>query len=100
MPPPGEPKTLSLAEGRRRGLVVDIDPNPPYLERIESLIDLPAIRAAGFNVVVDAMFGAGAGYLPGLLSGGATVVEELNGYRNPAFREWNSLNPLPLTWPV
>ena len=90
----GEPKALSLAEGCRRGLVVDIDPNPPYLERIESLIDLSAIRAAGFKVVVDAMFGAGAGYLPGLLSGGATVVEELNGYRNPAFPGMEQPEPI------
>ena len=35
--------------------------------------------------MVDAMYGAGAGYLPRLLEGGATQVEELHGYRNPAF---------------
>ncbi len=89
-----EPETRSLAEGRSRGLVLDIDPAPPYLERIESLVDLTAIRDAGFSVVVDAMFGAGAGYIPRLLSGGATTVEELNGYRNPAFPGMEQPEPI------
>ena len=89
-----EPRTLSLAEGRSQGLVIDIDPNPPYLERIESLIDLLAIRAAGFQVVVDAMFGAGAGYIPRLISGGSTTVTELNGYRNPAFPGMEQPEPI------
>jgi phosphomannomutase len=31
------------------------------------------------------MYGAGGGYLPHLLDGGATTVEELHGHRNPAF---------------
>ena len=39
----------------------------------------------GFHVIVDAMYGAGAGYLPKLLEGGSTTVEELHGHRNPAF---------------
>ena len=89
-----EPTPLSLAQGRDRGLVIDIDPKPPYLERIESLIDLPAIRAAGFRVLVDAMFGAGQGYLPALLDGGATTVAELNGYRNPAFPGMEQPEPI------
>ena len=89
-----EPRTLSLAEGRSQGLVIDIDPDPPYLERIESLIDLPAIRQAGFQVVVDAMFGAGAGYIPRLISGGSTTVTELNGYRNPAFPGMEQPEPI------
>ncbi len=88
------PETISLAEGRRRGLVVDIDPAPPYLERIASLVDLPALRAAGFSIIVDAMFGAGFGYIPRLVSGAATVVEELNGYRNPAFPGMEQPEPI------
>ena len=80
-----QPNTMPLPEGMERGLVVEFDPRSPYVERIESLIDLPLIRQSGFNIMVDAMFGAGAGYLPQLLSGGSTTVTELNGQRNPAF---------------
>lgn len=90
----GPPATVSLAEGRRQGLIVDFDPDPPYRERIAALIDLAAIRAAGFRVLVDAMFGAGAGYLPAFLSGGLTAVTELNGYRNPAFPGMEQPEPI------
>ena len=88
------PATVSLSDGRRQGLIVDFDPVPPYRERIAALIDLAAIRAAGFRVLVDAMFGAGAGYLPDLLSGGATAITELNGYRNPAFPGMEQPEPI------
>ena len=69
----------------RNPLVEDMEPSEPYFAHVARLVDLDAIRAAGFRVVVDAMYGAGAGYLPRLLDGGATTVEELHGYRNPAF---------------
>ena len=58
---------------------------PPYLQRIKSLVDLPVIKDAGIDVSVDAMFGAGGGYLPSILSGGATTVTEIHGQPNPAF---------------
>ena len=50
------------------------DPEPAYLERVSTLVDLDGIRNAGLKVVTDAMHGAGAGYLPRLISGGATEV--------------------------
>ena len=80
-----EPRFLNLQEARGHGLVVDVDPAPPYLQHINSIVDLPAIRSAGLNVSVDAMFGAGGGYLPSILAGGATKVTEINGQPNPAF---------------
>ena len=89
-----EVKALDLIQARSQGLVVDIDPAPPYLEKVRSLVDLPAIAQAGLNVVVDAMFGAGAGYLPALISGGNTWVEELHGDRNPAFPGMDQPEPI------
>ncbi len=86
--------SLTVEAGRTEGLIVDIDPAPPYLERIESLVDLKAIRAAGLKVMVDAMFGAGAGYIPALASGGATVVEEMHGHPNPAFPGMEQPEPI------
>ena len=71
--------------GRNSGLIDNLAPAEPYLEHIAGLVDLDAIRSAGFHVIVDAMYGAGAGYLPRLLEGGSTTVEELHGHRNPAF---------------
>ena len=80
-----EVRSIPLDQARANDLVVEFDPQPPYLKQIQSLVELQAIREAGLTVAVDAMFGAGAGYLPALLSGGKTTVTEINGYRNPAF---------------
>jgi phosphomannomutase len=65
--------------------VETFDASERYLRRIGELVDLVAIRAAGLKVVVDAMFGAGAGYLEQLLSEGRTQVTSINAYRNPIF---------------
>lgn len=89
-----EVRSVSLDAGRDEGLVVDIDPNPPYVERIKALVDLPAIQNAGMKVMVDAMFGAGGGYMLSLISGGKTTVEEMNGYRNPAFPGMEQPEPI------
>ena len=89
-----DPVYIQVDQARGEGLIVDIDPAPPYLDRIGSLVDLKSIKDAGLQVLVDAMFGAGAGYIPGLISGGATRVTELNGSRNPAFPGMEQPEPI------
>jgi phosphomannomutase len=86
--------SMPLDQGRDQGLIIDIDPEPPYLARVQSLVDLTVIRDAGLAVLVDAMFGAGAGYLPTLVSGGKTSIEEMHGYRNPAFPGMEQPEPI------
>ena len=81
----GAPKRLALPEGRNLGLVQDTDPTPAYRQSIAGLINLDAIRAARFNVLVDVMHGAGAGYFSDLLRGGAISVVELRSEPNPGF---------------
>ena len=81
----GEPKKLPLPEGRDAGLVQDTDPTPAYRESLAGLVNLDTIRAAGLNVLVDAMHGAGAGYFADLLQCGATSVVEFRSEPNPAF---------------
>ena len=75
----------SIEKGQRSELIEDLEPSEPYFNHLAQLVDLDAIRSAGFRVAVDAMYGAGAGYLPKLLEGGKTSVEELHGIRNPSF---------------
>ena len=89
-----QPTSLSMAEGKERGLIVEFDPKPAYLERIEELVDIPAISAAGLKVMVDSMYGAGAGYIAGLVTGGSTKVSEINGYPNPAFPGMDQPEPI------
>ena len=81
----GSVDPAEISAGRNSALVEGMEPAGPYFDHVARLIDLDAIRSAGFRVVVDSMYGAGAGYLPRLLEGGTTTIEELHGYRNPAF---------------
>ena len=90
----GPVQQIPLTRARDEGLIVEFDPDPPYMERIGNLIDLPAIRNAGLRVSVDSMFGAGAGYIARLVAGGSTTVEEMNGYRNPAFPGMEQPEPI------
>jgi len=74
----GQPQLTNLDAARKKGLLLDINPDPPYFQRIEELIDLAAIRRAGLSVLVDAMFGAGGGYISAIVAGGTTSVEAMS----------------------
>ena len=81
----GGPDAIPLADAVESGAVKLFDPEPAYLARVAELVDVDAIRNAGLRVVTDAMHGAGGGYLPRLLGGGASEVTEIRAERNPAF---------------
>ena len=85
---------IPLSEAKARGLFELFDPRPEYLSHLAQQVDLEAIRGAGLRVVVDAMHGAGAGYLRGLLSGGKTHVWEIRAARNPAFPGMHNPEPI------
>jgi len=76
---------MELAEAVKQGLVEKIDFAPLYFKHLAGLVDLDGLRRARLKVVVDSMYGAGAGYIKTLLSGGAIEVVEINGERNPLF---------------
>lgn len=83
--PKGPPERIPLEEAVGQGLVEQIDLAPVYIEQVNKLVDLPAIRKAGFDIIIDSMYGAGLGYLNGMLQGGNSKVTEINGERNPLF---------------
>jgi len=70
------------------------DPVTPYEAHINQLIDLQPIRDAGLTVMVDSMWGNGAGYFPRLLAGGKTKVVEIHNQRNPVFPEMKRPEPI------
>ena len=84
-PSTGKINQLPLAKAVKQGLVEYLDLDPIYLGQITKLVDLNGLRHAGLKVVVDSMYGAGAGYLKMILSGGTTEIIEINGERNPLF---------------
>ncbi len=88
-------KRTRIAEAETNGLIVRFDPAPAYIEHLKSLIDLEPIKAAGLKVMVDAMWGNGAGWFPRLLDGGKTRVIEIHNTRNPIFPEMIRPEPIP-----
>ncbi|HRV91551.1 MAG TPA: phosphoglucomutase/phosphomannomutase family protein [Anaerolineae bacterium] len=85
---------MPLAEARSSGLLTDLDPWPAYRAKLESLANFDRVKAAGLNVVVDAMHGAGGGLWPDLLAGGQTTITELRGEPNPNFPGMHNPEPL------
>ncbi|WP_029215619.1 phosphoglucomutase/phosphomannomutase family protein [Kallotenue papyrolyticum] len=78
-------RRIEFKDAERRGLIERFDGAPAYVEQISRLVDLEQIKRAGLTIIVDSMFGAGAGYLPMLLDGGSTRVIPINAERNPIF---------------
>ncbi len=76
-------------------LIRPYDPVPAYDARIRSLVDVEAIKAAGFTVLVDNMWGNGSGYLSRFIAGGVTQVVEYHADRNPVFPEMKRPEPIP-----
>lgn len=96
IPPSAEQaKRLPLAEALAEGRAVRFDPAPPYIAQLHSLLDLQPIKDAGLTVLVDVMWGNGAGWFPRLLGGGNTQIIEIHNQRNPAFPEMSRPEPIP-----
>ncbi len=82
---------LDLAQEKK--LVEYIDLHPVFLERATRFVDLDALRRTKLKVIIDSMYGVGAGYLKTLLGGGNIDITEINSERNPAFP---GINPEPI----
>lgn len=88
-------KVISLEEAEQQGKVLRFDPSPSYIEQLNRLIDLQPVKEAGLKVLVDPMWGNGAGWFQRLLSGGRTTIEEIHNVRNPIFPEMSRPEPIP-----
>jgi phosphomannomutase len=88
-------KRLAYDAAIARGALTVFDPVPAYLEQINRLIDVQPIKDAGLTVLVDVMWGNGAGYFPRLLGGGKTRIVEVHAGRNPLFPEMSRPEPIP-----
>ncbi|MDD5382658.1 MAG: phosphoglucomutase/phosphomannomutase family protein [Candidatus Margulisbacteria bacterium] len=65
------------------------NPRPPYLAKISSFIDLDLLKTHQLKMVIDPMYGSGAGYFAEF---GLPVIET-RGSRDPLF---GGINPEPL----
>jgi phosphomannomutase len=82
-----------FADAEAAGLVERFDPFEGYERFVRRTIDLDALKAADISILVDPMYGAGAGWLPRLLAGGRIRVTEIHQERNPYF---GGINPEPI----
>jgi phosphomannomutase len=82
-----------FADAEAAGLVERFDPFDGYETYLRRTIDLDALRAADLSVLVEPMYGAGAGWIPRLLAGGKIRVTEIHQERNPFF---GGINPEPI----
>jgi len=95
--PPSETEVnrIPLEQAKAIGLVTIIDPKAVYLEHLKDLIDVQPIKDAGLKIVVDPMWGNGAGWFTEILAGGKTEVLEVHDRRNPLFPEMKRPEPIP-----
>src|SRR6266850_4627072 len=82
-----------FADAEAAGLVERFDPFPGYEVFLRRTLDLHALKAADVHVLVEPMWGAGAGWIPRLLAGGRIRVTEIHQERNPYF---GGVNPEPI----
>lgn len=87
-------KRMTFSDAETSDKVRIFDPAENYIEHINQLIDLEPIKSAGLTIIVDAMWGNGAGWFTRLLSGGSTRVIEIHNTRNPIFPEM--IRPEPI----
>jgi phosphomannomutase len=82
-----------FADAEAAGLVERFDPFPGYEKFLRRTVDLDALKAADIHVLVEPMWGAGAGWISRLLAGGKIRVTEIHQERNPYF---GGVNPEPI----
>jgi len=88
-------KRTDATKAEQNSTLVRFDAAPAYIEHLKGLIDLDPLRKAGLKIMVDTMWGNGAGWFTRLLSGGNTQIIEIHNERNPIFPEMKRPEPIP-----
>ena len=91
---PSEAKRVPIQDAKRDGKVVVFDASEAYIKNLHKLVNIQRIKDAGFVVMMDAMWGNGAGGFTRLLEGGKTKVIEIHNERNPSFPEMKRPEPI------
>jgi alpha-D-glucose phosphate-specific phosphoglucomutase len=87
-------KRVEFQNALRDKKVVYFDASEGYTANILKLVDVQKIKDAGFTVMVDAMWGNGAGWFTNLIGGGKTKIIEIHNERNPSFPEMKRPEPI------
>lgn len=87
--------TLKFDDALGDRMVTYFDATPAYVAQLNRLVDIGPLKQAGFNLVVDSMWGNGAGWFHKLLRGDSTKVQEIHAKRNPVFPHMMRPEPIP-----
>ncbi len=82
-----------IADAEAAGLFERFDPYEGYERYVRRTLDLDALKAADADILVEPMWGAGAGWISRMLAGGTIRVHEIHQERNPYF---GGVNPEPI----
>ncbi len=88
-------KVMPYELAGEKGLIEALDARPSYLQGVRANLDLGRVAASGIRVVVDSMFGAGAGYVDELLAEGDIDLVTIRQEHNPAFPGIARPEPIP-----
>jgi phosphomannomutase len=77
----------------QKNLSQPLEPQEPYLDTVEKLVDWKKLRDAGFRFVFDPMHGSAAGLLPKLFRRNGITCDETRGTRDPRF---GGVHPEPI----
>lgn len=80
-----EVKSVSIETAKEHGLFFEADPRHAYETHLKQLINFDAIREYPMSVAVDAMHGAGAGYVSKLLNDAGWNVIAMRESEDPNF---------------
>ncbi|HDT14652.1 MAG TPA: phosphoglucomutase/phosphomannomutase family protein, partial [Firmicutes bacterium] len=85
-------KKINIKVNSGSGFVEELNLDRKYCEAVKKMIDVDAIKKSRIKVVLDVMYGSGAGYIETILEGykGLTVI---NNHRDPLF---GGINPEPI----
>jgi phosphomannomutase len=87
------PPRMDYDDAVAAGMVETFDPYPRFRAQLESIVDIDRIKAAEKRVLVEPLYGSGAGWFTRLLGDGRMTIRELHTERNPFF---GGVNPEPI----
>ena len=87
-------KRLTFSDAQSSGRIKEFNADAQYIEQIKKMVDLGPIKNAGLKILVDPMWGNGAGWFSRLIGGGKTQVIEIHSDRNPSFPEMGRPEPI------
>ena len=87
------PPQSSYADALKAGKIELYDPYPGYVEYTKRSLDLDRLKQTDMHVLVEPMWGCGAGWISRMLAGGKIRITELHQERNPWF---GGVNPEPI----